>query len=120
MALEAAGLVLFVPGYLLMACALLTLRRNYQVGGSAPRSEDTMVIAGPYKLVRHPMYAAALCISLGLAGVTQSLAYLAVFGVYGALLIVLVPMEEARLRQAYGLQYDEYRQRVHALFPLPR
>lgn len=117
MGLEIVGLVLFVPGYLLMAWALLTLRRTYQVGGSTPRTDDALVISGPYKFVRHPMYAAVLYISMGLACLTQSLAYLAVFCVYSVLLMVLIPMEEARLRQAYGQQYDAYRQQVHALLP---
>jgi protein-S-isoprenylcysteine O-methyltransferase Ste14 len=63
MVLEIVGLVLYVTGYLLMAWALITLGRNYQLGGSAPRSEDKMVMAGPYKLIRHPMYTGALSIS---------------------------------------------------------
>jgi protein-S-isoprenylcysteine O-methyltransferase Ste14 len=115
--LELVGLVLFVFGYLLMAWALLFLRHNYQVGGSVPRSEDTMVIDGPYKFVRHPMYASVLYISLGLTCMTQSLVYLAVCIIYIVILIVLIPIEETRLQKAYGQQYEAYRQRVHALFP---
>lgn len=115
--LMAGGLVLFVAGYALMAWALLTLRRGYQVGGNAPRADDTLVVAGPYRLVRHPMYAAALWISLGLACLTQSLAYLGVFATYAALLIVLIPAEEGRLRVAYGPDYEEYREGVGALVP---
>jgi len=53
-------------GYLLMAWALITLGRNYQLGGIAPRSEDKLIMDGIYRLVRHPMYTAALSISLGL------------------------------------------------------
>ena len=48
MVLEIVGLVMYVIGYFLMAWALITLRRNYQLGGSAPRSEDKMVMDGPY------------------------------------------------------------------------
>jgi len=36
----------------------------------------------PYRMIRHPMYAAVLLISFGLACLTQSLIGLAVFGVY--------------------------------------
>jgi len=67
MVTEIVGLVMYVTGFLLMAWALITLGRNYQLGGSAPRSEDKMVMDGPYRLVRHPMYTAVLSISLGLA-----------------------------------------------------
>ena len=44
MVVEIVGLVLYVTGYLLMAGALITLGRNYQLGGSTPRSEDKMVM----------------------------------------------------------------------------
>jgi protein-S-isoprenylcysteine O-methyltransferase Ste14 len=117
MGLEIAGLALYVLGFLLMAGALITLGRCYQLGGSAPRSEDKMIINGPYKLVRHPMYTAALSISLGLAGLIQSLAFFCVFCIYLVLIIPLIPMEEDGLRKAYGEQYDTYRQKVRKLIP---
>jgi protein-S-isoprenylcysteine O-methyltransferase Ste14 len=118
--LEIGGLALYVLGYALMAWALLSLGRVYQVGGSAPRAADKIVTAGPYALVRHPMYLAALCISLGLACVIQSLAYLAVFIIYLALILSLIPHEEKRLRDAYGESYAAYREKVNALVPVPR
>ncbi len=65
---ELAGLALLVGGYFLMAWALLALGRNYQLGGLAPRPGDTMVGSGPYRWIRHPMYAAALCISMAPVG----------------------------------------------------
>jgi len=90
MVLEIVGLVMVVIGYLLMAWALITLGRNYQLGGSAPRSEDKMVMDGPYRLIRHPMYTAALSISLGLACLIQSWAFLCVFCIYPVLIYPLM------------------------------
>jgi protein-S-isoprenylcysteine O-methyltransferase Ste14 len=116
-ALESVGLVLYVAGFLLMAWALLTLRRNYQLGGSDPRSADRMVIDGPYRLIRHPMYAAALMIALGLACLIQSWSVFGVFCIYLALILLLIPMEEEGLRKAYGEQYDAYRQKAKRLVP---
>lgn len=110
-------MVVYVLGYLLMGWALISLGRNYQVGGSAPRAADTLVIVGPYQFVRHPMYTAALCISLGLACLIQSLAYFSVFCIYLVLMILLIPVEEARLRQAYDEQYRVYQQKVHPIIP---
>ncbi len=117
-ALEAAGLVLTVVGYLLMAWALICLGRRYQLGGNAPRKTDQLTIAGPYQLVRHPMYTAVLCISLGLACLLQSWAFLAVFVIYLVLLGLLIPVEEEGLQQAYGAPYSAYRHRVKKLIPL--
>lgn len=114
---ELMGLALYVIGFLLMAWALITLSHNYQLGGSAPRSEDQMVVAGPYRLIRHPMYTAALSISLGLACLIQSWALLCVFGIYLVLIFLLIPVEEAGLLNAYGEQYRAYRQTARKLIP---
>ncbi|OGW41138.1 MAG: hypothetical protein A2Y97_09620 [Nitrospirae bacterium RBG_13_39_12] len=117
MFLEIAGLMLYVTGYLLMAWALITLRHNYQLGGSTPRSADKMIISGSYKMVRHPMYTAALSISLGLACLIQSWAFLGVFAIYLVLILLLIPMEEDGLRKAYGEQYVVYQQKARKLIP---
>jgi protein-S-isoprenylcysteine O-methyltransferase Ste14 len=116
--LEIGGLGLYGLGYLLMAWALIRLGGNYQVGGSPPRGADELVVAGPYRLMRHPMYTAALAISLGLAGLIQSLAYFAVFWIYLVLILLLIPVEEEGLRRAYGEQYIAYQQKVSKLVPL--
>ena len=54
MGLEIGGMVVYLLGYLLMGWALISLGRKYQVGGSAPRAADTLVIADAYQFVRHP------------------------------------------------------------------
>jgi protein-S-isoprenylcysteine O-methyltransferase Ste14 len=115
LAAELLGLVMYVSGFLLMAWALVTLGRNYQLGGSAPRSEDRMITDGPYKLARHPMYTAALSISLGLALLVQSWAFLCVFFVYLILILRLIPMEEEKLLDAYGEQYVNYKRKTGKL-----
>ena len=115
--LEITGLVVCVMGFLLMIAALVALGRNYQLGGSAPRSEDALVVAGPFRLIRHPMYTAALGISLGLACLIQSWILLGVFAIYVVLILLLVPIEEDGLRQAYGEPYDAYRQATRKLIP---
>jgi protein-S-isoprenylcysteine O-methyltransferase Ste14 len=117
MVLEIAGLLMYVGGYLFMAWALITLGHNYQLGGSTPRSDDKLVVDGPYKLVRHPMYTAALSISLGLACLIQSWAFLCVFWIYLVLICLLIPMEENELRNAYGEQVDDYMQKTKKLVP---
>jgi protein-S-isoprenylcysteine O-methyltransferase Ste14 len=117
LALEVAGIVLYVAGFLLMAWALTGLRSNYQLGGSLPRDTDRLVIVGPYRLVRHPMYAAALYISLGLSFLTQSLACFAVFCIYLVLILLLIPVEEEGLQQAYGSQYIAYQQKIKKFVP---
>ncbi len=115
--LEIVGLAVYLLGFLVMAWALISLGGNYQLGGSRPRSEDAMVMSGPYTLVRHPMYTAALSIALGLACLTQSLACLLVFCTYFVLILFLIPVEEDGLRQVYGERYTAYQRETGRLFP---
>jgi len=115
--LEIVGLSLYVIGFVLMAWALITLGRNYQLGGCAPRSDDKIVIGGPYRLVRHPMYTAALSISLGLACIIQSWAVFGVFFIYLVLILLLIPIEENGLRKAYDQSYCAYQKKKKALLP---
>jgi protein-S-isoprenylcysteine O-methyltransferase Ste14 len=118
---EAVGIASYVAGCGLMMWALLTLRSSYQLGGMAPRTRDALITAGPYGLMRHPMYAAALAMALGLALALKSLACLGVFGVYVLMLRRLMPLEEAGLRSAYGEPYEAYARAVPRLIPsLPR
>lgn len=115
---EIAGLAAYVLGFLLMAWALISLGSNYQLGGSAPRAEDRMVMNGPYRLVRHPMYTAALSIALGLTFLTQSAACLVVFCTYLVLILLLIPVEEEGLRRRFGEEYVAYQRETGRLLPL--
>jgi len=115
--LEIIGLLMYAIGYFLMAGALVMLGRNYQLGGSAPRSEDKVVVDGPYRLVRHPMYTAALGISFGLICLIQSWALFCVFCVYLVLIFLLIPVEEDGLQKAYGEQYLSYQKKTRKLIP---
>jgi protein-S-isoprenylcysteine O-methyltransferase Ste14 len=116
-AVDALGVATYLVGGALMMWALLTLRSSYQLGGMAPRSRDALVTRGPYAHMRHPMYAAALAMALGLGLALQSMACLAVFGIYLVLLNALMPLEEAALRSAYGETYEGYARTVPRLIP---
>ncbi len=115
--LELLGLAIYLSGFAVMAWALVTLGRNYQLGGSAPRATDRLVGGGPYRLVRHPMYAAALAIALGLAILLQSWGVAVAFGIYLLLILILVPKEEAGLRAAYGDAWATYAGGTRRLVP---
>jgi protein-S-isoprenylcysteine O-methyltransferase len=114
---EITGLVFYVMGFCLMAWALICLGDNYQIGGTQPRAKDKMIMHGPFKIIRHPMYTAVLSISLGLAGLTQSWALFGVFGLYLIFILVLIPLEEYGLRQVYDKQYTFYQQKTKKLIP---
>ncbi len=116
--LEVSGLLIYLAGNLLMCWALVTMRRHFQVLGNTPRPTDRLLVSGPYALVRHPMYSSVLCLSLGLALLTQSLILFTIFWIYVGLILNLVSFEEDGLRRAYGEQFVAYQNRVKKLVPL--
>ncbi len=116
--LEISGLLLYLTGNSLMCWALVTMRGHFQVMGKAPRPKDRLCSSGPYRLVRHPMYTSCLCLSLGSAFFTQSLAVFALFWVQAGLVLSLIAFEEEGLLRAYGAQFEAYRSRVKRLVPL--
>ncbi len=108
----ALGAAILACGALLAGSALLTFR-GFGTTVRPDRAATTLVISGPYKITRNPMY-------LGLA-----LAYLGI-AVAGQLVwaIVLLPVvlviiqrraiqpEEAFLRRRFGADYTNYAARV--------
>jgi protein-S-isoprenylcysteine O-methyltransferase Ste14 len=73
------------------------------------RSQSNAVelqVAGPYRLVRHPLYLGWILVVFGAALMTgDRLAFAAITSLYLALAI---PWEERSLRTAFGRDYDRY------------
>jgi methanethiol S-methyltransferase len=71
---------------------------------------DGLQIAGPYHIVRHPVYLGWMLIVFGAARMTDDrLAFAAITSVY---LLLAVPWEERSLERAFG---DAYRRYKHAV-----
>jgi protein-S-isoprenylcysteine O-methyltransferase Ste14 len=115
--LETAGILCFFSGNILQYWSRIFLGRSFRLGAVAPRSEDKFVSAGPYRLVRHPMYSAVLLMSLGLGLMIQSFLILILSVALAVFIMLMIPAEEAQLRGAYGDEYRKYRERVKALIP---
>jgi protein-S-isoprenylcysteine O-methyltransferase Ste14 len=65
--------------------------------------------SGPYRLMRHPLYAGSTVIALGIAIASRSLVVAALAALYvGLTITAAVRAEEAQLRQAFGSTYDDY------------
>jgi protein-S-isoprenylcysteine O-methyltransferase Ste14 len=115
-ALQAAGLVLTIIGCAFAIWARISLGRNWSARPSV-REDHELIVRGPYKLVRHPIYTGLL---LALAGsvlaVDRSgsiLGWLLVFGTYFA----KSRQEERLMLKTFPEDYPAYRRRVKALVP---
>ncbi len=83
-------------------------------------SDHDLVTSGPYRYVRHPIYAAvwALLLATGLA-LSRWPALAAGAALYGAGTMLRIRSEEALLRAQLHEAYDVYAARVPALIPRP-
>jgi protein-S-isoprenylcysteine O-methyltransferase Ste14 len=66
--------------------------------------------SGPYRWVRHPLYAGSAIIAVGVALAARSVAVSIVIAVYMlATITAAIRTEEAFLRRSFGETYDRYR-----------
>lgn len=90
--------------------ALFALRRTTILPGSLP---STLVVRGPYRISRNPMYVSLVASYIGLAGyLVVPWALLLLPLPVLALQRVLIPFEEARLHREFGSAYGLYCTRV--------
>ena len=115
----ALGWVLIAAGVALyIACAFWGFAIR---GKGTPLPLDPpkkLVVEGPYRVVRNPMYWGVGSVILGEAAVFHSfaLAELAAAFVLGVTLFVLL-YEEPALRQKFGAEFEEYCRRVPRWLP---
>ncbi|MET0289688.1 MAG: isoprenylcysteine carboxylmethyltransferase family protein [Pseudoxanthomonas sp.] len=110
--LQAIGTVLAQLGLAMtIVCfAMFAWRRTTFIPERAP---SRLVIQGPYRVTRNPMYVSLVLSYVGLAGILlQPWALVLMPLPLLALQRVLIPYEEARLRAEFGDAYDRYCQRV--------
>ena len=97
-----------------------------KLAGKAPLAEpsgrtEPLVVIGPQKYVRNPLYFAIEVMLFGFAFVADSSSVL-VFAV--ALLLwyalVLIPFEERELRALFGYQFERYAENVPMLVPFTK
>jgi protein-S-isoprenylcysteine O-methyltransferase Ste14 len=82
-----------------------------------PDDEIGVVRVGPYRHVRHPIYAGGLVAALGLVGVAPAWQTLAVWVELAMSLTVLAIWEEQELVQRFGAAYRDYARRTRLLIP---
>ena len=115
---EIAGLAIVVLGLALALTCVLTFAF---VGRGTPAPFDPprqLVIAGPYRRVRNPMYIGAVTALLGAALFYRSVAlagYALLFLVITHLFVLLY--EEPHLRRVFGQPYEDYLRTVHRWIP---
>ncbi len=105
--------VIVIVGTLFTIWSLATLGRCF---GLFPEVRG-LVLRGPYRLVRHPVYLGELVSALGLLVVKPHPLIVAVFALFVALQYGRTIFEERALAAAYPDDYPAYARRVPRLVP---
>ncbi|GGH10311.1 methyltransferase family protein [Silvibacterium dinghuense] len=110
------GAALTFGGLAFCVWARLILGRNWS-GVVTIKQDHELIVRGPYRIVRHPIYTGLLIAFLGTAtaiGFAYSFA--------GVLVIAIsfwlkLKVEEQFMLQQFGAQYTDYRRHTRALIP---
>jgi protein-S-isoprenylcysteine O-methyltransferase Ste14 len=110
------GLALHLGSFLLAVWARRYLGRNWS-GAITLKVDHRLIRKGPYRFVRHPIYSAMLGMFAGTSLVSGEL-----HALLGVIVIALaywrkIRLEEERLRESFGADYDAYRSKSWALIP---
>lgn len=112
---SAGWLVLEVAGIALGVWAVLTMRLRVNITPSVRRG-SSMLEAGPYAWIRHPMYAALIVTGLALVLNFPSASRWVAWGLLTVNLVVKLLYEERLLVAAFP-HYAAYQRRTHRLIP---
>jgi len=91
-----------------------------EVGAKEKGVPQRLVVEGPYRYVRNPLYDGDLCLIIGAPLLTRSWALVLVAALYVAQLALQLPFEERELRKRFGVPYRRYCELVPRFVPRRR
>jgi protein-S-isoprenylcysteine O-methyltransferase Ste14 len=111
------GILLIYAGMALRLYAIIVLGAFFTTA-VAIAAEQTVIEAGPYRLIRHPSYTGFLITLLGFGlSLTNWLSLLVIMGCALIGLSYRIHVEEHVLQEHLGRRYQEYMRRTKRLIP---
>ncbi len=112
-----AGIGAGVSGVGLMLWCHLSLGRSFHATALI-KADQELVVRGPYRRVRHPMYTAFALLFAGAAVAAASAPLIGIWcGGLVLLLILRIPAEEGMLRRRFGEEYRQLERRTGRFLP---
>jgi len=107
------GVVLFLMGAALAAWSLFIFHKAHTT--TTPGETSTkLVTSGPYRFSRNPMYWGLIFAYVGEAGLLAQVWPLLILPFTVAYINwIVIPVEEARLKEDFGSEYEQYCAKVH-------
>jgi len=116
LAIALVGDALAFAGLVLMLWARFTLGRNWSAS-VVLKHEHELIVRGPYRLVRHPIYSGGILMMLGWV-VWSGLVVSVIAWLFTIILFWFKAGEEERLlTEHFGNSYRDYKSRVKGLIP---
>lgn len=113
---EPAWRAMLAAGVMLGLWALATMDRRSLTALPDVRPGGSLATRGPYRAIRHPMYAAVLLAGLALVLDQPSVTRVAAYAVLAVDLLLKLSYEERLLEREYP-EYGAYRARTKRLIP---
>ena len=107
------GIVLIVIGLGTAVWAVSLFRREGTEINPTSESNKKLVISGPFRYTRNPMYLALVLLTLGIAFCVGSLPmFLVPVLLFVTANFAHIPFEEAKMRRQFGPAFDDYTRRT--------
>jgi protein-S-isoprenylcysteine O-methyltransferase Ste14 len=114
--LRVVGLAVGLAGAVLLVWASVLLGR-LMIHEAAVREDHALIERGPYRFVRHPVYAGYLALLLGSGVASLNVCLCLVWPVSLLGIVIQASSEEQLLRERFGQEYERYVQRTGRLVP---
>lgn len=86
--------------------------------GIDPKEKNQLITDGPFKRIRHPIYALSMLLMLGTVFCVQSIPVFIVFCIHWFIFTMEAVREERYLTQVYGETYNQYMKQTNRFFPM--
>ena len=104
------GALVVVGSGVLMGSAVLQFRRSHTTVNPKTLDTTALVVTGPYKLTRNPMYVGMTGLLVAHAITRRSWLALLPAGLFATVMDqIQIPAEEAALQQRFGTSFEQYR-----------
>jgi protein-S-isoprenylcysteine O-methyltransferase Ste14 len=113
--LQVVGVILLAAGLGFAVWARIYLGRNWGMPMTR-KDEPELVMSGPYRFVRHPIYSGLLLAILGTALATN-IYWLIALSVMGLYFVYSARVEERLMTSAFPAAYPSYRAKTKMLIP---
>jgi protein-S-isoprenylcysteine O-methyltransferase Ste14 len=115
--IQVVGFIIFYLGAAIYNLTLFVAGKYLRPAPSGIHEEHKLILEGPYRVIRHPLYVSYILISLGLS-LALHLYWLLI--PTACILLGIYPTaraEEEVLVERFGEEYRRYKRRVGMLFP---